>query len=80
VRDDTGAASRLAFERASAWLVGLEERHVLPEGAEETSSGFGGPLPEDGSAAVAALEELFVGLDAATASPGRASSTSSRAA
>jgi glutamate/tyrosine decarboxylase-like PLP-dependent enzyme len=70
VRDETGTATRLAFENASAWLSGLEERHVLPEGAEAVAAGFGGPLPGDCSGAVAALEELVGGLDAATASPG----------
>jgi glutamate/tyrosine decarboxylase-like PLP-dependent enzyme len=68
--DETEAAARLAFEEASAWLAGLDERQVLPEGAEEAAAGFGGPLPEEGSGAVDALRELVSGLDAATASPG----------
>jgi glutamate/tyrosine decarboxylase-like PLP-dependent enzyme len=70
VIDETAATSRLAFEHASAWLAGLDERQVLPEGAQATATGFGGPLPQEGSGAVAALEELLGGLDAATASPG----------
>jgi glutamate/tyrosine decarboxylase-like PLP-dependent enzyme len=70
VTDETSAAAQLAFEQASAWLAELDERAVLPEGADETAAGFGGPLPNDGSGAVAALEELVGGLDAATASPG----------
>ena len=69
-RDETDAAARLAFEEASAWLAALDERLVLPEGAGEAAGRFGGPLPERGSGAVAALEELVGGLDAATASPG----------
>ena len=32
-KDETDDAARLAFEEASAWLAGLEERPVLPEGA-----------------------------------------------
>ena len=68
--DETAAAARLAFEQASAWLARLEERAVLPEGGEDAARGFGGPLPEAGSGAVGALEELAAGLDAATASPG----------
>ena len=68
--DETEAAARLAFEEASAWLSGLDERQVLPEGADEAAGGFGGPLPEEGSGAVDALRELVGGLDAATASPG----------
>ena len=69
-QDETEAAARLAFEEASAWLSGLDERQVLPEGAEEAAASFGGPLPEEGSGAVDALRELVGGLDAATASPG----------
>ena len=68
--DETAAAAALAFEQASAWLAELDERPVLPEGSERAIRGFGGPLPEQGSGAVAALEELAAGLDAATASPG----------
>jgi glutamate/tyrosine decarboxylase-like PLP-dependent enzyme len=43
---------------------------VLPEGGEDVARGFGGGLPEAGAGALAALEELTAGLDAATASPG----------
>jgi glutamate/tyrosine decarboxylase-like PLP-dependent enzyme len=69
-RDETADAARFAFEQASAWLEALEERPALPEGREEGLRAFGGPLPETGSGAVAALEELVGGFDAATASPG----------
>ena len=69
-RDETADAARFAFEQASAWLEALEERAALPQGGEEVLRAFGGPLPETGSGAVAALEELVGGLDAATASPG----------
>jgi glutamate/tyrosine decarboxylase-like PLP-dependent enzyme len=68
--DETAAAARLAYEEASAFLAGLDERPVLPEGVDEAAARFGGPLPEEGTGAVAALEELLGGLDAATASPG----------
>jgi glutamate/tyrosine decarboxylase-like PLP-dependent enzyme len=68
--DETAAAARLAYEEASAFLAGLGERPVLPEGVDEAADRFGGPLPEEGTGAVAALEELLGGLDAATASPG----------
>jgi glutamate/tyrosine decarboxylase-like PLP-dependent enzyme len=70
VSDETQAAARLAYEQASAWLAGLDERPVLPAGAEEAARAFGGPLPEHGTGAPAALEELLGGLDAATASSG----------
>lgn len=68
--DDTAAAARLAYEEASAWLAGLGERAVLPAGVDEAVERFGGPLPEEGNGAIAALEELAAGLDGATASPG----------
>ncbi|HSE80361.1 MAG TPA: pyridoxal-dependent decarboxylase, partial [Gaiellaceae bacterium] len=68
--DETPEATRLAYQQASAWLAGLDERPVLPEGADEAAAAFGGPLPENGCGAVAALEELVEGVDAATASPG----------
>jgi glutamate/tyrosine decarboxylase-like PLP-dependent enzyme len=70
MRDETAEAARFAFEQASAWLQALDERPALPEGGEEALRAFGGPLPETGSGAVAALEELVGGLDGATASPG----------
>ena len=42
----------------------------MPQGVDEAVARFGGPFPEEGAGAVAALEELLTGLDAATASPG----------
>ncbi len=69
-RDETAAAAERAFAEASAWLDGLDERPVLPEGADEVVDRFGGALPEQGSGAVEALDELAAGLDAATASSG----------
>jgi glutamate/tyrosine decarboxylase-like PLP-dependent enzyme len=70
MREETAAAARLAYEQATAWLEALDERPVLPPGAEDAVRGFGGALPEEGAGAVEALEELVAGLDAATASPG----------
>jgi glutamate/tyrosine decarboxylase-like PLP-dependent enzyme len=68
--DESAEAARLAFEEASAWLAGLDERPVLPAGADDAVARFGGPLPEVGAGAAATLAELARGLDAATASPG----------
>ena len=69
-RDETAAAAAFAYERAGEYLAGLGERPVLPQGVDEAVARFGGPLPEAGSGAVAALEELLTGLDAATGSSG----------
>jgi glutamate/tyrosine decarboxylase-like PLP-dependent enzyme len=69
-REETAAAARFAYEEAVAWLDGLDEREVLPAGAEAAAARFGGALPEEGAGAARALEELAAGLDAATASPG----------
>ncbi|HXV58613.1 MAG TPA: aspartate aminotransferase family protein [Gaiellaceae bacterium] len=68
--DETARAARLAYEEASAWLAGLDERPVLPAGADEAVARFDGPLPEEGAGAEPALRELAGGLDGATASPG----------
>jgi glutamate/tyrosine decarboxylase-like PLP-dependent enzyme len=68
--DETAAAAAFAYEQAGEFLAGLGERPVLPQGVDEAVGRFGGPLPEEGSGAVAALEELLTGLDAATGSPG----------
>jgi glutamate/tyrosine decarboxylase-like PLP-dependent enzyme len=69
-RDETAAAAERAFAEALAWLDRLDGRPVLPEGAEEAVDRFGGALPEQGSGAVDALNELAAGLDGATASSG----------
>ena len=69
-RDETAAAAAFAYEQAGEYLAGLDERPVLPQGVDDAVGRFGGPFPEQGSGAVAALEELLTGLDAATGSSG----------
>ena len=69
-RDETAAAAAFAYEQAGEYLAGLDERPVLPQGVDDAVARFGGPFPEQGSGAVAALEELLTGLDAATGSSG----------
>jgi glutamate/tyrosine decarboxylase-like PLP-dependent enzyme len=69
-RDETAAAAAFAYEQAGEYLAGLDERPVLPQGVDEAVARFGGPFPDEGSGAVAALEELLTGLDAATGSSG----------
>ena len=68
--DETAAAAAFAYEQAGEFLAGLGERPVLPQGVDAAVARFGGAFPEEGAGAVAALEELLTGLDAATASPG----------
>jgi glutamate/tyrosine decarboxylase-like PLP-dependent enzyme len=69
-RDETAAAAAFAYEQAGEYLASLDERPVLPQEADDAVGRFGGAFPEEGSGAVAALQELVRGLDAATASPG----------
>jgi glutamate/tyrosine decarboxylase-like PLP-dependent enzyme len=62
---------RLTSEAATCYLEGLDERPVRSPDAEELAESFGGPLPEEGDGAVAALGELTQrGLDAAVHSAG----------
>ena len=68
--DETAAAAAFAYEQAGEFLAALGERPVLPQEADDAVARFGGPLPEEGSGAVAALEELLTGVGAATGSPG----------
>jgi hypothetical protein len=49
--DETAGAARVAYEEACAWLAALDERPVLPAGADEAVARFGGPLPEEGAGA-----------------------------
>jgi glutamate/tyrosine decarboxylase-like PLP-dependent enzyme len=69
-RDETAAAAAFAYGRAGEYLSGLDERPVLPHGVDAAVARFGGAFPDEGSGAVAALEELLDGLDAATGSSG----------
>ncbi|HEY7004281.1 MAG TPA: aspartate aminotransferase family protein [Gaiellaceae bacterium] len=68
--DETAVAARAAFQASLEWLAGLEHRFVLPPEGQRALERFGGPLPEEGSGAEAALEELVAALDGATASSG----------
>jgi glutamate/tyrosine decarboxylase-like PLP-dependent enzyme len=55
---------------AGAYLEGIADRPVRDPRADEIAATFGGPLPEQGVGAVAALEELVGGLDGAVHSAG----------
>ena len=65
------SALALAVEEASRYLARVEELPVRRRNADEAARAFGGPLPEDGDGALAALRELVDnGTNAALASAG----------
>jgi glutamate/tyrosine decarboxylase-like PLP-dependent enzyme len=59
-----------AAKEATRYFEGLADRPVRDAQAEEVASRFGGPLPDDGVGALAALEELVAGIDGAVHSAG----------
>ena len=60
----------LTAREADAYLAGIADRPVRDPSAEEVAATFDGPLPEQGSGAVATLKELFGALDGAVHSAG----------
>jgi glutamate/tyrosine decarboxylase-like PLP-dependent enzyme len=69
--DDTLEALDLVAAEARSYLESLPDAPVRSETATDTALGFGGPLPEEGDGAVAALTELLRdGLDAHVRSGG----------
>ena len=68
---DVEPALELALAEARRYLATLEDGLVQPAGAAERVAGIGGPLPEHGDGALAAIRELSeLGNDAATRSSG----------
>src|SRR5688500_7148908 len=64
-------ALQLAARAARAYLAGLGDDHVQPPGSGVPLGELGGPLPQQGDGALAALAELGqLGRDAATRSSG----------
>ena len=56
---------------ARRYLEGLDERPLLTDGSETAARSLGGPLPEEGEGALAALKELVeTGIEASVASSG----------
>lgn len=71
LREETEAALAYVAAESRRYLEGLDAAPVLGPGAEAAAHGFGGPLPETGAGAVAALTELVErGIEAATGSAG----------
>ena len=57
-------------DEAVRYIDGVADRDVRHPKADEVAESFGGPLPEDGVGARAALEELVAGIDGAVHSAG----------
>jgi glutamate/tyrosine decarboxylase-like PLP-dependent enzyme len=69
--DESGAALAYVAGEARRYLQGLDEAPVLGPRSAAAAARFGGPLPETGDGAVAALTELVDnGIEAATGSAG----------
>ena len=62
---ETDPVVDLVKAHTSAYLAGVHDRPVRVTNAEEVAATFGGPLPEDGVGAEAAVGELWAGLDGA---------------
>jgi glutamate/tyrosine decarboxylase-like PLP-dependent enzyme len=66
LKREEAQALEFVLDRAKRYLCELDEARVLAS----RDARFGGPLPEDGDGALAALERLLAGSDAATRSSG----------
>jgi glutamate/tyrosine decarboxylase-like PLP-dependent enzyme len=70
-RDELGPALELAASEARAFLAEIERDPVQPGGSAEAVMSLGGPLPEHGDGALAAVTELAqLGRESATRSAG----------
>jgi hypothetical protein len=56
--DNTAEVLHIAAEAARGYLAGLEAAEVASPDAHEAAGRIGGPLPEDGDGALAAVHEL----------------------
>ena len=59
--DELDAVVAFVADEARKYLDGIADRPVRDPAAEDAAAAFGGPLPEEGSGAVAALQELLDG-------------------
>jgi glutamate/tyrosine decarboxylase-like PLP-dependent enzyme len=70
-REELVAVLELVAASARDYLKGLDERALRGPEVDDRADGFAGPLPEEGSGAVAALEQLLgQGVDGSVASSG----------
>ena len=59
--DELDAVVAFVADEARKYLDGIGDRPVRDPAAEDAAASFGGPLPEEGPGAVAALQELLDG-------------------
>jgi len=59
--DELDAVVAFVADEARKYLDGIGDRPVRDPAAEDAAASFGGPLPEEGSGAVSALQELLDG-------------------
>lgn len=69
-RSELEGVVALIAEEARRYLASVDDRALREPGADKRAEDFGGPLPETGVGADAALRELLDGLDAHVASSG----------
>ena len=60
-QDELDAVVAFVADEARKYLDGIGDRPVRDPAAEDAAASFGGPLPEEGPGAVAALQELLDG-------------------
>jgi glutamate/tyrosine decarboxylase-like PLP-dependent enzyme len=71
LRDEAERVLAYVVDEARRYVSELDDAPVLAPGAYRAAEHFGGPLPEEGDGALAALTELVErGLEGATRSPG----------
>jgi glutamate/tyrosine decarboxylase-like PLP-dependent enzyme len=71
LRDEAERVLAYVAEEARRYVAGLDDAPALAAGAYRAAERFGGPLPEDGEGALAALAELVEhGFEGATRSAG----------
>lgn len=69
-RERVGEALAMIAREAESYLAGIGEDRVRRPGADAAAATLGGPLPEDGDGAIAALAEIVRASDGALRSAG----------
>ncbi len=69
-RDEIPEVIAFAADAAARYLDGIDDRPVRDADADAVAASFGGPLPDDGVGALAALRELEAGFGGAVRTAG----------